>query len=170
MRAALLAEVLGALTLQAQKVDPHEGLWQGYDGEWGHVSRQLAALAERIPAEKYAWRPGPGVRSTNEVFMHIAGEFLSAERHGTEDTGRDHVGRYGKSFAIGKPHFKLVTLASCWWRQSSTLLRSSSGSVTRESLVVSAPSRTSRQPSGTMRQARRDAASRTHTLGTPIER
>src|SRR5260370_29015939 len=62
---------LGALTLHAQ-VDPFEGLWQGYDGEWGHVSRQLVALAEAIPAEKFAWRPAPGVRSTSEVFMHIA--------------------------------------------------------------------------------------------------
>src|SRR5260370_4301596 len=62
---------LGALTLHAQ-VDPFEGLWQGYDGEGGHVSRQLVALAEAIPAEKFAWRPAPGVRSTSEVFMHIA--------------------------------------------------------------------------------------------------
>jgi uncharacterized damage-inducible protein DinB len=29
------------------------------------------ALAETIPPEKYAWRPGPGVRSTSEVIMHI---------------------------------------------------------------------------------------------------
>jgi uncharacterized damage-inducible protein DinB len=49
-----------------------EGLWEGYDGEWGHVSRQLVALAEAIPASKFSWRPGPGVRSTSEVFMHIA--------------------------------------------------------------------------------------------------
>jgi uncharacterized damage-inducible protein DinB len=49
-----------------------EGLWQGYDGEWGHVSRQLVALAEAIPAEKFAWRPAPGVKSTSEVLMHIA--------------------------------------------------------------------------------------------------
>jgi uncharacterized damage-inducible protein DinB len=32
----------------------------------------LIALAETIPADKYAWRPGPGVRSTSEVIMHIA--------------------------------------------------------------------------------------------------
>jgi uncharacterized damage-inducible protein DinB len=63
--------ILGAMTLHAQ-ADPLEGLWQGYDGEWVHVSRQLVALAEAIPAEKFAWRPAPGVRSTSEVFMHIA--------------------------------------------------------------------------------------------------
>src|ERR1700723_7124 len=57
----------------APKPDPQlEGIWEGYDGEWGHVSRQLMALAKAIPADKYSWRPGPGVRSVSEVFMHIA--------------------------------------------------------------------------------------------------
>jgi uncharacterized damage-inducible protein DinB len=51
--------------------DPADGLWQGYDGEWRHVSQQLVALAEATPAEKFAWRPAPGVRSTSEVYMHI---------------------------------------------------------------------------------------------------
>lgn len=51
--------------------DPLDGLWQGYDAEWRHVSNQLVALAEATPAEKFAWRPAPGVRSTSEVYMHI---------------------------------------------------------------------------------------------------
>ena len=68
MNRFLLCLVLGAFSLHAQL----EGLWQGYDGEWGHVSRQLLALAEATPAEKFAWRPSPSVRSTSEVYMHIA--------------------------------------------------------------------------------------------------
>jgi uncharacterized damage-inducible protein DinB len=74
MKVLLLALVLGGLTLQAQKpkFDPLEGVWQGYDGEWLHVSQQLVALAEAIPADKFAWRPAAGVRSTSEVIMHIA--------------------------------------------------------------------------------------------------
>src|SRR5436305_13579488 len=52
--------------------DKYEGLWQGYDGEWTHVSKQLVELAEAIPADKYGWRPAPGVRSVSEVLMHIA--------------------------------------------------------------------------------------------------
>jgi uncharacterized damage-inducible protein DinB len=74
MKTWLAAALLGITAMHGQnaKPDPLEGLWQGYDGEWGHVSRQLVELAEAIPAEKYAWRPGPGVRSTSEVFMHIA--------------------------------------------------------------------------------------------------
>jgi uncharacterized damage-inducible protein DinB len=53
----------------AQKMP--EGIWEGYDGEWLHVSQQLIALAEATPAEKFAWRPAAGVRSTSEVYMHI---------------------------------------------------------------------------------------------------
>jgi uncharacterized damage-inducible protein DinB len=60
-------------TLMAQKPEFLEGLGQGYDGEWTHASRQLIALAEAIPPEKYSWRPASGVRSTGEVLMHIAG-------------------------------------------------------------------------------------------------
>jgi uncharacterized damage-inducible protein DinB len=50
----------------------YEGLWEGYDGEWGHVSRPLVELAEATPTEKVTWRLAPGVRSVSEVYMHIA--------------------------------------------------------------------------------------------------
>ncbi len=53
---------------QAQEPD---GVWQGYDGEWRHVSQQLISLAEATPADKFSWRPAVGVRSTSEVYMHI---------------------------------------------------------------------------------------------------
>ena len=58
-------------TPRALPQDPLEGIWKGYDGEWLHVSRQLIELAEATPADKFAWRPAPGVRSTSEVYMHI---------------------------------------------------------------------------------------------------
>jgi len=50
---------------------PSDGVWQGYDGEWKHVSQQLVALAEATAADKFAWRPAPGIRSTSEVYMYI---------------------------------------------------------------------------------------------------
>jgi uncharacterized damage-inducible protein DinB len=65
----LLLLGFGAHPLLAQSAP--EGLWQGYDGEWRHVSSQLIALAEATPEGKFAWRPAPGVRSTSEVYMHI---------------------------------------------------------------------------------------------------
>jgi DinB superfamily len=43
----------------------------------GTCVQQLLALAEAIPADKYSWRPAPGVRSTSEVFMHLAIENFS---------------------------------------------------------------------------------------------
>jgi uncharacterized damage-inducible protein DinB len=70
VKVLLVLFLLGTVTLSAQKAP--EGIWQGYDGEWLHVSQQLIALAEATPAEKFAWRPAPGVRSTSEVYMHIA--------------------------------------------------------------------------------------------------
>jgi uncharacterized damage-inducible protein DinB len=82
MKRLLLFFALSTITLHAQPAAPHaqtpkpdpqfEGIWEGYEGEWGHVSRQLIALAEAIPADKYTWRPAPGVRSISEVYMHIA--------------------------------------------------------------------------------------------------
>jgi uncharacterized damage-inducible protein DinB len=68
MKVLLAAIVLTGALLHAQP----EGIWQGYDPEWGHVSSQLIALAEATPSEKFTWRPGPGVRSMSEVYMHIA--------------------------------------------------------------------------------------------------
>lgn len=69
MKTFLLMVLLGTQAMLAQVP---EGVGQGYDGEWGHVSQQLIALAEATPAEKFAWRPAPGVRSTSEIYMHIA--------------------------------------------------------------------------------------------------
>lgn len=70
LKTLLLALLIGGGSLRGQQ-DPYEGLWQGFDGEWTHVSKQLMALAEAIPPEKYSWRPAPGVRSTAEVINHI---------------------------------------------------------------------------------------------------
>jgi hypothetical protein len=71
MKLALLALILiCAQPALAQQKAP-EGLWQGYDGEWLHVTQQLVALAEATPENKFTWRPALGVRSTSEVYMHI---------------------------------------------------------------------------------------------------
>jgi uncharacterized damage-inducible protein DinB len=68
MKTLLLFALLSTATMHAQD----EGLWEGYNGEWSHTSRQLLALAEATPPEKFSWRPAPGVRSIGEVYMHIA--------------------------------------------------------------------------------------------------
>ena len=71
MRKAIsLLLLLTAAPVFGQKAP--EGIWQGYDGECKHVSQQLVDLAEATPQDKFSWRPAPGVRSTSEVYMHIA--------------------------------------------------------------------------------------------------
>jgi uncharacterized damage-inducible protein DinB len=74
-RLLFIALLLGTYTLHAQspaEAAANEGIWKGYDGEWRYASRLLISIAEAIPADKYSWRPGPGVRSVSEVLMHIA--------------------------------------------------------------------------------------------------
>ena len=39
------------------------------------LQSKFLALSDAIPADKYAWRPAPGVRSVGEVFMHVASEY-----------------------------------------------------------------------------------------------
>lgn len=79
---AVLLSLLAGVAAQAQeaKAQPAAGaakpsssvksdiLWQIHDAE-----KKLLQLAEATPAEKYGWRPSEGVRTTGEVFMHVAG-------------------------------------------------------------------------------------------------
>lgn len=49
----------------------------GFRAEFLHdlddVQKKIVDLAATVPADKYGWRPAPGVRSVSEVYMHIAG-------------------------------------------------------------------------------------------------
>lgn len=42
-------------------------------GQLDQVEKKIEDLAEAVPAGKYSWRPGEGVRSIGEVYVHIAG-------------------------------------------------------------------------------------------------
>jgi len=37
------------------------------------MQKKILSLATAMPADKYSWRPGLGVRSVSEVYMHMAG-------------------------------------------------------------------------------------------------
>lgn len=48
------------------------------------VGEKMVGLAEATPEEKYSWRPAEGVRSTGEVFLHMAiGNFVVASWAGS---------------------------------------------------------------------------------------
>ena len=40
--------------------------------ELDYAEQELVELASVVPPEKFSWRPGPGVRSFGEVYMHVA--------------------------------------------------------------------------------------------------
>src|SRR5215218_1506383 len=52
-------------------------LRKSYLGAVEELQGKFLQLAEAFPADKYAWRPAPGVRSVGEVFMHVASEYYA---------------------------------------------------------------------------------------------
>jgi uncharacterized damage-inducible protein DinB len=72
----LLALLLVVFTAQAGDAKagqaPKNGFRAEMLGQVSDVEKKIEDLAEAIPAEKYGWRPGEGVRSVSEVFVHIA--------------------------------------------------------------------------------------------------
>jgi uncharacterized damage-inducible protein DinB len=65
--------MLAVLVLaQAAVAQVPPGVGEGWVGEFDHAARQLLQLAAATPAEKFSWRPAPGVRSISEVYMHLA--------------------------------------------------------------------------------------------------
>jgi uncharacterized damage-inducible protein DinB len=64
-----------------------------YLAEVDDVGKKLVDLAEKMPADKYSWRPAPGVRSVGEVYVHVVAgnstlpSFLGAPR--MEGVSRD---------------------------------------------------------------------------------
>ena len=52
---------------------PASGFRADFLTQFDDVSKKIVDLAEAVPADKYGWRPAPGVRSISEVYMHIVG-------------------------------------------------------------------------------------------------
>ena len=71
------------------------GVGEGWVGEFDHAARQMLQLAEATPADKFAWRPAPGVRSIAEVYMHlaIANQFLLSQAGATPSVDLTTLGK-----------------------------------------------------------------------------
>lgn len=74
LTAAFLSMTLSA-PLAAQA--PTTG-WRGeFLSQMNGIEGKFTQLANAMPWDKYSWRPGKGVRSVCEVFLHIAGDNYS---------------------------------------------------------------------------------------------
>jgi hypothetical protein len=67
--AALLVTV--SLPLGAQT---RSGVGGELAKDLGDVEKKIVGLAKALPESAWKWTPGPGVRSTGEVFMHVAAD------------------------------------------------------------------------------------------------
>jgi uncharacterized damage-inducible protein DinB len=75
--ALVLFLALAGGSLAAQDTGPNAtpaALRALYLADMAEVQEKVLGLADAFPADKFAWRPAPGVRSVSEVLMHIAAE------------------------------------------------------------------------------------------------
>jgi uncharacterized damage-inducible protein DinB len=75
---------VSATALRAQEAAPAPSTRDEALRSFDDAANKLLRLAEAIPADKYTWRPGEGVRSVSEAFLHVsAGNFNIPRRLGT---------------------------------------------------------------------------------------
>lgn len=78
----LLGSAVLAASAQAQQASP---LVADLLTDIAQVQEKLTSLGRAIPAERWGWRPGEGVRSVGEVYLHVAADnYLLPTGLGTE--------------------------------------------------------------------------------------
>lgn len=106
--AAIALSLLGSAQIgRAQDVPNREAALEvrkQYLADLDTLQSKFLALSEAFPADKYAWRPGEGVRSVGEVFNHVAAEFYvwgpmayGAARSGVIQQGREGMEKFEKA-------------------------------------------------------------------------
>jgi uncharacterized damage-inducible protein DinB len=68
-----LASLAAAAPVAAQTPAAPKGIRAEMLAQLDDAASKLQQLAEAIPEDKLAWRPGTGVRSCGEVLMHVTG-------------------------------------------------------------------------------------------------
>lgn len=91
---ALPARAQNAKPMEEKQMKPAAGARADIVKSIDDAQKKLVALAEAMPADKYGWRPGEGVRSVGEVFAHVSGTnyFLPALWGGKVPDGVDPRG------------------------------------------------------------------------------
>lgn len=65
-----LALLVSAASLFAQG---SASLTKEFLANYDDTAKKFISLAEKVPADKYSYKPGDGVRTMGQVFIHIAG-------------------------------------------------------------------------------------------------
>jgi uncharacterized damage-inducible protein DinB len=73
----VIAPRLAAAQAAPTPAENAAALRKSYLAALDETQGKFLQLAEAFPAEKYSWRPAPGVRSVGEVFMHVASEYYA---------------------------------------------------------------------------------------------
>jgi uncharacterized damage-inducible protein DinB len=72
-RATAQAPAAGGQTQSTDKTAPSYDMKAQSLLDLQDMQKKFTSLAEAFPADKMTWRPGKGVRSVAEIFMHTAG-------------------------------------------------------------------------------------------------
>jgi hypothetical protein len=70
---ALAVVLVGALPRAVTAQAAPTGVRGDMIAQIDDAAGKIQQLAEAFPQDKYSWRPGAGVRSVSEAFMHVAG-------------------------------------------------------------------------------------------------
>jgi uncharacterized damage-inducible protein DinB len=70
MRLLLTTALVAGAAAWAQA--PASGYRAEFLTEIDGFEKKFVSLAEQMPADKYKWQPGEGVRSVGQVFLHVA--------------------------------------------------------------------------------------------------
>lgn len=74
---SLCLVLMAAITSVAAHAQETSGFKAEYLYDFVSMGQHLVQLAAAMPVDKYGWRPGAGVRSVSEVYVHVAaGNFL----------------------------------------------------------------------------------------------
>ncbi len=86
LAAVLVAGIVTACCAQAARAQAPTTGWRAeFLKNFAQSEQKFTQLATAMPWDKYSWRPGVGVRSVCEVYLHIAGDnYLLAEPLGAK--------------------------------------------------------------------------------------
>ena len=78
---------------------PPAGFRAEFLGQVDYVQQQITDLEQAIPQEKFTWRPGEGVRSISEVYLHVAyANYLILKQAGYEPPTEAHFDMGGQKW------------------------------------------------------------------------